>query len=390
MDSKKKTKRIGIDMRMMKPFPTGIGSHFINLIHELIRLYPDYEYILIINERGGKYVQKYFRDVDVQYANININGGSFKQYALNLLLIKAVKKLALDVLITDPWSSFVGIPCPYILMIYDLIGFHHIVKLSKKQLFYDRFLYKYQARHACRIIASTKTGRDDIMHFLHIPEKKIAVVMPSVASEYTRNVSKEYIQTVLSKYHLSGRYIVYIGNRRPHKNILGSLAIMNILKADRKYMDVSFVLIGTFDNQTHKPQDELAYILNKNYPHLVGSVSELGRIEENREVKAILSQSICLLHPTVFEGIGLTPLEAMYSQTPVVTSTIPAVEEVVGDSGILLDPKNTHSYAKALSALLDNETLRQEYIKKGFERACSITWERAAKDMHEAIDTCLK
>src|SRR5579872_2257958 len=141
-------RRIAIDMRMMKPFPTGIGTHFLYLIQALVKEYPDNEYVLIIQPHTRNYVHDVFKNLSVTYVCIDIPASSFLQYLCLPYLYVRIALLQCDIIITDIWSSIIWYPIPNILMVYDLIGFHGIVPVSMKQQLYDKILYKYCAQKA--------------------------------------------------------------------------------------------------------------------------------------------------------------------------------------------------------------------------------------------------
>ena len=96
-------KRVLIDMRMMKPFPTGIGNHYINLVHSLIIGHPEYEYICLVSSRGEQYVKMKLQDVSVSWECISINGASLKQYIKFWDVRNKIKEINADIILTDIW-----------------------------------------------------------------------------------------------------------------------------------------------------------------------------------------------------------------------------------------------------------------------------------------------
>lgn len=373
-------KKIAVDMRMMKPFPTGIGTHYLNLVHSLIENYPENKYLLIINKRCEEFIYELFSDLKVDYVNININGGTFKQYILSPILFIRFKMLGVDYLLTDPWCSFPFIPIKYALMIYDLIGFNGISRLSLKQKLFDKFVYRAVSKNANTLIASSESVRDDLKKYFNISSDKIYVVPPSVSIEYTYEINEEDLNKTLDKYNLKrNKYFVYIGNRRPHKNLEGALRAFSIYLNNSLDKSIEFVLVGGFDSENNSLEISIEDLINNEYKEIKSNIKILGKIKSNETVHEILNGSIALFHPTKFEGFGLTPLEAMYSKTAVISSNIPSIMEVVGDAGMLISPDNPDENAKALNMISTNESLRSDLIKKAEIRSKEFNWNNASK-----------
>jgi len=322
-------KRIGIDMREMKPFPTGIGSHYLPLVKALVTLSKDVTFILIVNDRCEEYITKYFADTKVSFEKINVNGGSMQQLLMSFYLRRKYKKLDLDLLLTDIWCSYPLMPKNYALMVYDLIGFNHVVPVSRKQRLFDRFLYKPVALKAKVCIASTTSVQNDLVRFMRIPTSKIAVVMPSVFPEYMQTYTQDEISEVQRKFSLSSRYIMYVGNRRMHKNITGALAVFEKLVKETKDDTLELVLVGSFDTEKGGNEEKFIDQLRNSFPTIISRVRILGRVDDNADVAKLLHGAQALLHTALFEGYGLTPLEAMNCGCPVVASLIPPIRDVV-------------------------------------------------------------
>ncbi len=370
----------------MKPFPTGIGSHYLSLLSSYISRFPDKEYIIIFNDRGEKIVKESFAKLQVRYVRVNINGGSLKQYFLFWYLAIIYRKLKPDLLLTDIWSSFPFMP-KYLLIIYDLIGFHNIAKTSFKQKLYDKVFYPYMARFAVGLIASTKSVKDDIETYFHIPSKRIHIITPSVSQEYIAPLDETYIQSIIEKYQLPSQYIVYVGNRRPHKNLETAFQVLQ--KILPKYPSLYLVLIGGYDTEKVKNSVDIDTLLSQHYTNIAKHVLVLGRVQQNSEVKAILNKSVALICPSRFEGVGLTPLEASFSGTCVIASNISAIREVMDNGAMFADPRDADTFANHLERILEHFEVREEYIYKGLKAASRFSWESAAIKLHEVITSCI-
>ncbi len=388
-------KKLLIDYRIIEPFPTGLGSHFLNLTGNLIGRYrSSLSIVIVVTDRNKDYVKqelerisgtKFNRNIEVKVINIPVS--SIMNYILFPYIFFIYRKINPDVILTDPWSVLLIMPKRYILMIYDLIGFNLKNDISLKQKIYDKFIYSWVAKRAYRIIASTVSGKNDINKFLHIKSEVIKVISPSISEDYKRELDSKFISDTLEKYRLNNkRYICYLGNRRPHKNMIFALNVLKELDEN-----ISLVVIGHVDvvgKRVGKSNNiNLEDVINDTYIALKDRVILLGRIESNIEVKAILSKSICLVHPSKFEGFGLTPLEALSSGTPVITSNIQVLKEAIGKTQIVLNtnPDDIEKWVECIERYSFDAKYREEAVSRGRSEITKYSWSKSAKKLFYCI-----
>lgn len=223
-----------------------------------------------------------------------------------------------------------------------------------------------QADHV--ITVSTHTKKDVIEHLQIAPDAITAV--PNAVDMGFHRLSEEAIQAVRDRYGLSPETfcLLNVGSNNARKNISGILAA--IAAAKRQGIPVYFWKAGVdfTDEQTHFIQAN----------NLDNCVAYVGKPDEAALIE-LYNAANCLIAPSLYEGFGLTILEAMSCGTPVITAAVSAMPEVAGDAAILVDPTNQLAITNAIRQLYTDLEQRQALIQKGLERARQFTWENTAR-----------
>ncbi|HUP27426.1 MAG TPA: glycosyltransferase family 1 protein, partial [Chloroflexia bacterium] len=180
------------------------------------------------------------------------------------------------------------------------------------------------------------------------------------------------IQEVAARYGVSQPYCIHVGTLQPRKNLGLLIEVWDILR----------------HNMDSPPQLLLAGRRGWLYESLLESIraKELGDLikfadyVEREDLPALYSGATAMTFPSLYECFGLPPLEAMSCGTPVLASNTSSLPEVVGDAGILLDPRDAEAWAETLRGVIANPELRAEMSRKGLQRAAQFTWERCARE----------
>nr|WP_256502708.1 glycosyltransferase family 1 protein [Desulfuromonas sp. KJ2020] len=174
--------------------------------------------------------------------------------------------------------------------------------------------------------------------------------------------------------HLPSRFVLFVGSIEPRKNLLRLLQAYQLL-SDRLRREVKLVLAG-FRGWENR---EVMAILKK----LEGDVHYLGYVTE-QDLAALYNLADLFVYPSLYEGFGLPPLEAMACGCPVLVSRIASLPEVCGEAAAYLDPENVEEMTAELTRLLEDGTARGQLATKGLERAQLFSWERSARE-HLAV-----
>ncbi|MCC6405442.1 MAG: glycosyltransferase family 4 protein [Candidatus Yanofskybacteria bacterium] len=227
------------------------------------------------------------------------------------------------------------------------------------------------ARASDRVIAVSQATADDLVQLYGIPQERISVVHSGIDPQL-RRASEQDIARWRERHGIVNPFILALGTREPRKNLPALVRAWDALRRRGDMRRVDLVLVGQ-DGWLEGPLYEA--IRTSKDPHRVRFV---GPIDAQDRACALSAASV-LAYPSLLEGFGFPPLEAMACGTPVVASATSSLIEVVGDAGILVDPYRVDGLAGALEAVLQDAGLRSRMAAKGYERAARFTWSTAAE-----------
>jgi len=230
---------------------------------------------------------------------------------------------------------------------------------------------KQTCKRADLIVTISAFSKGEISRFLGYRQDRIIVVPCGVDFRmYHPHYSEEQKHCARQKYGIQGEYILYLGTLEPRKNIPRLIGAYQILrKADPAVPEL--VIAGKKGWQ---------------YQEIFALVKELGLADhvlfpgyiDEADVPLLMAGAKVFVFPSLYEGFGMPPLEAMACGTPVLVSKTAALPEVVGDAGVMVDPLSPNSIAQGMEQLLTDEAYRQSMIKKGIALAAFFSWEAAA------------
>ncbi|MGM0368642.1 MAG: glycosyltransferase family 4 protein [Actinomycetota bacterium] len=230
---------------------------------------------------------------------------------------------------------------------------------------------KKNARRARKIIAISESTKKDIVNFFSVNPAKIEVIYPA-AGKIFRKLKKEDIdKSIPDKYNTGKKYILSVGTIEPRKNYVALIEAYNALREEYD-TDIRLVIVGRTgwkSEATYQKRDDSPYRED---------ILFLGRVED-RDLVRLYNQAELFVYPSVFEGFGLPPLEAMSCGLPVIVSNASSLPEVVGGAGILVPPKNTGRLASAIRDVLEDNSLKEKLSSKSIKQASRFSWEENAR-----------
>lgn len=233
-----------------------------------------------------------------------------------------------------------------------------------------KFLFPRTLKTADRIIAVSNSTKRDLINYFNIPEEKIKVILEA-ADEKFKLLNKEEINEVKQKYNLNFPFILYVGTLEARKNI--PTLIKAFYKIKKKNIEHKLVIAGKKGWKYKEIFETIDKLDLQNDVVFTGYVSD-------EDLPALYNAADLFVYPSIYEGFGLPPLEAMACGTPVITSNTSSLPEVVGDAGIMVDPCDVDGLTQTMCDVLTNDGLREDMIKKGLERAKMFTWEKCARE----------
>ena len=361
--------RIGIDARKLHDF--GIGTYIRNLLRELAIIDQQTEYVLFC--RPG--------DTDVAAAlgpNFRAVPERSGHYSLReqIAIPLAARRERLDVFHAPHYVLPALIPTRTVVTIHDCIHLMFPQHLSHRLGYaYARAALWIAAHKSDRIFTVSEQSKRDILRFFNVPPEKIVVTPNAIDNRLGETPSEELITQTRERYQLSPSYILYVGNIKPHKNLERLIEAFYLVRREGRG-ELELLIIG---DEISKLQ-ALRRAVHKYQLHR--HVRFLGFVPD-KTLAVLYRLASVFVFPSLYEGFGLPPLEAMASGTPVVTSNVSSLPEVVGDAAVLVDPYSSVAIAEGILKVLCSAHLRDELTRRGYARVKAYSWNRSAQRVRE-------
>jgi len=283
----------------------------------------------------------------------------------------------IDLLHSLAFVQPVVLPCPGIVTIYDLSFFLFPQGFQPWRRLYLRWGTARSARRARRVLVISESTKRDAVKLLGVPENRIDVVACGVDEDFRPLDNPESVEALRKKRHLPPRMILFVGTIEPRKNLATLLRSYALL---RKRIKPPPLVIAGAKGWHHEEVLFLASQLD-----ILDDVIFPGYIARE-ELPLWYNAADLLAYPSLYEGFGLPPLEAMACGTAVVVSNTSSLPEVVGGAGILVEPTDAEEMSQALERVLTDTSLREVMRAKGLKRAQSFTWQRTAEETVRVYD----
>jgi glycosyltransferase involved in cell wall biosynthesis len=361
--------RIGIDARKLHDF--GIGTYIRNLLRQLARLDHDNEFVVL----GRPEDRATLSSLGENFRAVAETSGNYS-VAEQLKIPMALKREGVTLFHAPHYVLPPLVPCRSVVTIHDCIHLMFPQYLPNRiALGYARASMALAARRATRILTVSESSKRDIVRFFGTASDKIDVIYNAYDERFAVEPREEEVVRVRERYQLHDEFVLYAGNVKPHKNLERLIEAFFLVRG-RGLDHLKLVMIG----------DEISkYAALRRAVHrhqLHKYVRFLGYLPE--ETLAVLYRLAgVFVFPSLYEGFGLPPLEAMASGTPVVTSNVSSLPEVAGDAAVLVDPYDPQSIADGIYAVLTDEHLRRELRHKGLSRARQFSWEASVRRVRE-------
>ncbi len=355
--------RIGIDARLVYYSQAGIGQYILNLTEWLAKIDGDNEYVLLQSRKDNTTIIE-----QTNFRRISLWTPSHHRLEQRALLAE-IAHLGLNLLHSPDFIPPFRANFRTVITVHDLAF-----------LLYPQFLTRESARYygqidqavrqADHIIADSENTRQDLLRMLGTPPDKVSVIYLAANSIYRPIILAQARQWVADKFGLTGDFILFVGTIEPRKNLPTLLRAYRQL-LDAYKMNVGLVLVGG-EGWLY---DEILTLVKE--WRLADRMRFLGCVP-NKDLLHLYNAASVLVQPALYEGFGLTPLEAMACGTPVVVSNTSSLPEVVGDAGLLVEPRDVDAWAAALWRVFADDALRDELSQKALARSRYFSWERTA------------
>jgi glycosyltransferase involved in cell wall biosynthesis len=356
--------RVAIDTRKIHDF--GIGTYIRNLLRQLARIDRDTEYVLLCREP----------DLGIA-AQLGPNFRSVREPSPNYSLREQVhvpwvlRRERPDVYHAPHYVLPPAVRCRSVVTIHDCIHLMFPQYLPNRAAYaYARASMWAAARRSDRILTVSEASKRDILSLFNIKPEKIVVVYNAIDEHFSAAPSEEHVARIRERYQLDHKFVLYVGNIKPHKNLVRLIEAFSDLR--RTHDDLKLLIIG--DEISKLPALRRAVHRHKLHKY----VRFLGYLKDDT-LTVLYRLASVFVFPSLYEGFGLPPLEAMASGTPVVTSNVSSLPEVTGDAAVLVDPYDVDSIGNGIRRILDDPQLAEELRIKGLKRAREFSWERSVE-----------
>ena len=351
---------------------TGIGTYTDNLITNMINLESYNKFLLFCS--GG--LNENFNKSNTEIFFSSGRHGSFYEKYYFPSTVKS-HKADLYHIPQNGIGFYYDTDIPTVVTIHDLIPYIMPETVGKGYL--ERFIREMPniIYNSAGILTVSEYSKKDILKFFSsYPEEKIHVT-PLAANSNFKPLDKIQSQFyVKKKYNINTPYILYIGGFSSRKNALGLINAFN--KCYSSLNEPYTLLIG---GSLKDEGEKLLKFVNNN--NLSDKIVFSGYLEENL-MPVLYSGCDAFVYPSLYEGFGLPPLEAMSCKAPVITSNITSIPEVACNSCILIDPYYESQLSDALVRLLNDKYLKEELSEKGYQNSLNFTWKKTAQKTLDA------
>ena len=355
--------RVAIDARKLHDF--GIGTYIRNLLRQLARIDHDTEYVLLCGEADigvAAQLGPNFRAVLEPSPNYSIREQIHVPWVL--------RRERPDLYHAPHYVLPAAVGCSSVVTIHDCIHLMFPQYLPSRAAYaYARAQMWTAAHRSDCILTVSDASKRDILHLFNIPPEKIVVIYNAIDAHFSVTPPADAVCRVRERYQLNHRFVLYVGNIKPHKNLVRLIEAFNELRTG-ELEDLKLLIIG--DEISKLPALRRAVHRHKLHKH----VRFLGYVPDD-QLAVLYRLAAVFVFPSLYEGFGLPPLEAMASGTPVVVSNVSSLPEVVGDAAVLVDPHDVDSIVDGLRLVLTDPARAEEMRRKGLERAREFSWERS-------------
>jgi alpha-1,3-rhamnosyl/mannosyltransferase len=265
--------------------------------------------------------------------------------------------------------------------IHDLMPILHPEWYTRKECWVFERSISQATERSHRLIANSNKTKADLISHLQIAPERIAVVPVGVADRFFQPVDAGDIAVACRRHGVSpGRYAIVVGTVSTRKNLFPLVEAVARLR-DRGQVR-TLLAVGPEGIGFDQVEQQITRLQAGDLVRLTGWLADGDLIP-------LLAGATALLHPSVDEGFGMTPVEAMAMGVPCAVSSAGSIPDVVGDSALLIDPHDVNGWADAITALFDDDGLRSSLVDKGRATAATFTWQRVAKETMALHRECL-
>lgn len=364
--------KIGIDIRVLSEKRTGKASHLAYLLEGFAANEEKHEFVLYTKKQPPASITL------PQNSKVKVisKPGILWHYACWL---DATFKERIDTFLATTSYIIPSFSKKCVIVIHDLVALLNIAKHNTKAVMVEKRTLKKAMRNAKKIIAVSNSTKKDIQKMFPKVADKTSVIHEAIDPAFYSDVSEKEKEAVRKKYNLPEKYILFVSTLEARKNI-GNLLAANRIVHEQNEGALPLVMAGKIGWGVEDQLSELEDQQQKKW------TQHLGHIEYS-DLRALYQSATIYLFPSLYEGFGLTVLEAMASKVPVITSITSSLPEIGGKTVIYIDPKSAKEIALAVGNLSINSQLQRDMGENAFKRAQKFSIQTMAEQTMDVIES---
>ena len=368
--------RIALDVRKINDF--GIGTYIRNLIKHLPSVDRETEYFLLCYPQDEELV----RSLNPHFTPVRVTAPNYSVRE-HIVIPATLRRLRVDLFHSPHYVLPILTPCRSVVTVHDVIHllFPQYLR-SRLASHYARYMIGRALEKAELVLTVSDSSKRDLLTFFEVSPDKVVVIPNGLDSAITEGLSVEELAQVKERFQIFGRTVLFVGNIKPHKNVERLIAAFAKVREDPEFSDLTLIVVGDDISKYPSLRRTVERHQVRRNVRFFGFVPELTLV-------ALYKIADVFAFPSLYEGFGLPPLEAMANGTPVVTSNISSLPEVVGNAALTVDPYNIDKISEAIHEILSDRALRSRLIADGYERAKQFSWEGSAAQVHQAYRQAL-
>lgn len=359
--------KIGLDLRFWRQGTGGLGRYSRNLLQELLKIDQTNTYTAILTPADKA-------EFDLQAPNLQELIIDVPHYSLaeQRQLAKILTNQKFDLVHFTHFNHPIRYRQPFVITIHDLI-MHLYPSPAQRRSLIKNLAYRAvirDCRRAAKIIVPSEATKQDLVKILRFPLEKI-IVTPEGSEAIFRPHSPEEIRGIKAKLKLPEQFLLFVSRWTHYKGLPALLEAYQQLQ--KTHPQLGLVICGSPEKNSEAVETQVRQLAAAN-PLVVtpGFVSDA-------DLATLYSAATVYVHPSLYEGFGIMILEAMAAGAPVVTSNVSSLPEVVGEAGLLIDPKSPSEIVSAVERILKDPVLAKELVRKGYERVRQYSWAKMAE-----------
>lgn len=380
-------KRIGIDARFYGPVGKGLGRYTKEIVDNILRMDSEHFYVIFLSPENYDLFSSENKNVKKVLVK-----SRWYSFAEQVFFPWQIYKEKLDLMHFTHFNVPIFNPVNFVVTIHDLI----LTRFSTQRatllppLYYKikylgyKFVISRAISKAKKIIAVSEFTKKDLEKKFKVKKDKIEVIYEGVSDLNLYNdENNDSDKKVLKSYNIGDiRYLLYVGNAYPHKNLEGLLDVFKKIKKD--FPSILLVLVGKED-YFYKRLKKHAQSLNLSTDDVI-----FADYVPDKELASLYRNALAYVFPSLYEGFGLPPLEAMSYNCPVVSSNQASLPEILGDSALYFDPYSNIDVYEKIKKIIKNKHLRKELAEKGKTQINQYTWFSCAHSTYQLYISLLK